>query len=599
MKPKHKKLTIRVLIDIAMYGTLIATLFPIFWMVFTSLKSNNDILTGKLAFSKRSNAIVSLYNDDNRLIFGSADGYIGSLNKNVVKKISDRHDEVGIHLLSQDSKIIYSHAMGISEISGDRIRPLFQFKDIPWKVRRNVKSTFLVAADGKYYLSKTILRTDAAEGRKYKGQDRYEGINVFDKNFQLIRSIGKDEGLTETSVTDMKQDGHHLWISGLSGVYVLDTKTDKVIATYSEDDGLSIATVQCLAIKGPGLVYAGSKTTLYLIDFNKDQVSEVVTDPRFAQINTLTHSGTNIFLGTPNGLFTYHIDSRKLSVDFENRAEYWAIQSIARQDSHLQIGFDDGSVKVFAAHSLSSPPSEQTKIRAGKFDIRWENYLDMWENISFGTYFKNSLIICTITVLISLGLATMAGYALSRFNFPGSSIFSTAILSINMIPMLLFLIPIYLMFIKLFDLTGIQLIGTYTGIIFVYSTFFVPMSIWILRSFFVSIPIDIEEAARIDGCSRWGTFWRIALPLAAPGIIATGIYLFIVAWDELMFATILLPKESSFTIPLGIKLFIGNHQNRFDLIMAASTVATLPVLILFFLVQKWFIKGLTAGAVKG
>jgi multiple sugar transport system permease protein len=168
-----------------------------------------------------------------------------------------------------------------------------------------------------------------------------------------------------------------------------------------------------------------------------------------------------------------------------------------------------------------------------------------------------------------------------------------------MIPPLLILIPIYLMYIKFNDLTGIKLVGTYPGIIALYATWFIPMSIWILRSFFIAIPVEIEEAARIDGCNRFQVFWKIALPLAMPGIIATGIYIFLIAWDELIFATILLPQKEMLTIPLGIKLYIGNHQNRFDLMMAAATIATLPVLIMFLSVQRWFIKGLTAGAVKG
>jgi multiple sugar transport system permease protein len=223
----------------------------------------------------------------------------------------------------------------------------------------------------------------------------------------------------------------------------------------------------------------------------------------------------------------------------------------------------------------------------------------MWDNISFGTYLKNSVIICLVTVLVALLMATTAGYALSRFRFPGSSFFSTSILAINMIPPLLILIPIYLMYIKFNELTGVRLVGTYHGIIALYATWFIPMSIWILRSFFAAIPVEIEEAARIDGCNRFQVFWKIALPLAMPGIIATGIYIFLVAWDELLFATILLPQKEMLTIPLGIKLYIGNHQNRFDLMMAAATIATLPVMMMFFAVQRWFIKGLTAGAVKG
>jgi multiple sugar transport system permease protein len=195
-------------------------------------------------------------------------------------------------------------------------------------------------------------------------------------------------------------------------------------------------------------------------------------------------------------------------------------------------------------------------------------------------------------------LATFAAYSLSRFRFPGSDFFSNAILATQMIPMIMYLIPIYIMFVKFTLMTGIPVKGTYPGIILIYSAWFLPFSIWILRGFFAAIPVELEEAALIDGCSRLRVFWHVALPLALPGIVATGIYVFLNAWDELMFAWVL-TNADTMTIPVGIRLFVGNYQNRFDLMMAAATVATLPVVVLFFLLQRHIVRGLTAGAVKG
>jgi multiple sugar transport system permease protein len=231
-------------------------------------------------------------------------------------------------------------------------------------------------------------------------------------------------------------------------------------------------------------------------------------------------------------------------------------------------------------------------------NIRWINYRDLWRNINFGLYLRNSFIICGLTTLLAMVLATLAGYSLSRFRFFGKRAINDSILATQMIPGIMFLIPIYLMFVKFHEITRIQLIGTFPGLIFVYSTFFVPFSVWILQGFFASIPVDIEEAALIDGCSRFRIFWNIAVPLARPGIIATAIYIFLTAWDELMFAWVL-TNANTMTIPVGIRLFVGNYQNRYDLMMAAATVATLPVLVAFFLMQKHIIRGLTAGAVKG
>jgi multiple sugar transport system permease protein len=235
---------------------------------------------------------------------------------------------------------------------------------------------------------------------------------------------------------------------------------------------------------------------------------------------------------------------------------------------------------------------------AGQVEVHWDNYVDMWKNVNFGLYLKNSLIICGTTMLLAMVLSTLAAYALSRFRFPGSDLFSNTILATQMIPAIMYLIPLYIMFVKFTVMTGVPIKGTYSGLILIYSAFFVPFSIWILRGFFASIPKELEEAARIDGCSPLQVFWYIALPLARPGIIATGIYLFLQAWDELMFAWVL-TNGDTMTIPVGIRLFVGNYQNRFDLMMAAATVATIPVVVLFFMLQKHIVKGLTAGAVKG
>lgn len=230
---------------------------------------------------------------------------------------------------------------------------------------------------------------------------------------------------------------------------------------------------------------------------------------------------------------------------------------------------------------------------------QWHNYKDLWETINFGQYFKNSLIICLSTTVVSSFLAVLAGYALARYKFPGSGLFSMSVIGTQMIPGIMFLLPIYLMFLKIKEVFGIPMVDTYWGMILVYSAFYTPMSIWIIRSFFVSIPKDLEEAARIDGCSRIQAFVRVILPLSLPGIIAMCVYIFLTAWDELMFAWVLTTTPEVQTIPVGIRLFVGQYTNRYDLLMSAATVVTLPVIITFFLSQKYFISGMTAGAVKG
>lgn len=232
-------------------------------------------------------------------------------------------------------------------------------------------------------------------------------------------------------------------------------------------------------------------------------------------------------------------------------------------------------------------------------DPQWKNYKNLWETINFGTFFKNSLIICTATMLVSSFLAVLAGYALARYKFPGSGVFGMSVIGTQMIPGIMFLLPIYLMFLKIKETFGLPMVDTYWGMILVYSAFYTPMSIWIIRSFFVSIPRDLEESARIDGCSRIQAFVRIILPLSLPGIIAMCVYIFLTAWDELLFAWVLTTTPEVQTIPVGIRLFVGQYTNRYDLLMSAATVVTAPVIITFFLTQRYFISGMTAGAVKG
>ncbi|NOX64118.1 MAG: carbohydrate ABC transporter permease [Chloroflexi bacterium] len=225
---------------------------------------------------------------------------------------------------------------------------------------------------------------------------------------------------------------------------------------------------------------------------------------------------------------------------------------------------------------------------------QFHNYQDLWAQVDFGLYFRNSLIVCGVTTLIVSFLATLSGYALARFRFPGADAFGLAVLGTQLIPGILFLLPLYGNFILIKKRLGIPLVGTNFGAIVLYTAFFLPLSLWILRSFFATIPRDLEEAALIDGATPFGAFWRIALPLARPGIVATAIYVFLAAWDELLFAWVLNVN----TIPVGIRLFVGQYTNRFDLMSAAAVVSTIPVLVIFFLLQRQMISGLTAGAIK-
>jgi multiple sugar transport system permease protein len=228
-------------------------------------------------------------------------------------------------------------------------------------------------------------------------------------------------------------------------------------------------------------------------------------------------------------------------------------------------------------------------------EFRLKNYIDLWGTVNFGLFYSNSLIICLTTTVVATTFSTMAGYAMARFKFPGSSIFGTTVIGTQLIPGILLMLPLYLTFITFTRETGIPIVKTNGGLILLYTGFYIPLSLWIVRGFFAAIPPDLEEAAMIDGATRFGAFWRIALPLARPGILATAIYVFLTAWDELFFASVMQVN----TVPIGIRTYVGQYANRFDLMMAASVMVTIPVAIIFFVLQKHMISGLTAGAVKG
>lgn len=235
-----------------------------------------------------------------------------------------------------------------------------------------------------------------------------------------------------------------------------------------------------------------------------------------------------------------------------------------------------------------------------RFDkLNWKNYRDMWINVKFWVYFRNSLIVCGATTLVAGLFSTMAGYAMARYRFRGADAYGYATMATQMIPGMMFLLPIYMMFLWIKETFHIPMINTYWGMVIVYSAFYTPMSIWIMRGFFATIPKEMEEAALIDGCTPFQAFRKVVLPLATPGLIATGVYIFLTAWDELLFAWALTTNTAAATVPVGIRLYVGQYQNRYDLLMAAATISTIPVLVTFFVSQKYFISGMTAGSVKG
>lgn len=206
----------------------------------------------------------------------------------------------------------------------------------------------------------------------------------------------------------------------------------------------------------------------------------------------------------------------------------------------------------------------------------------------------NSLIIVSVTVALSLVLAFLAAVALSKFRFTGRKLFIVLVIGIQMLPQAGLIIPLYVV------LARYGQVNALTGVIVTYMTFVLPFSVWTLRGFLLGIPQELEEAAMVDGSSRLGAFVRILLPLVAPGLVATSIFAFITAWNEFIFAYVLLSDQSKQTATVWLSYFLGTSRHvDWGGLMAGSTLIAIPVVIFFLLVQRKIAFGLTAGAVKG
>ncbi len=208
-------------------------------------------------------------------------------------------------------------------------------------------------------------------------------------------------------------------------------------------------------------------------------------------------------------------------------------------------------------------------------------------------YVLNSVIVAGGTTLLSLVVGTPAAYALACLRLPGQRWLMGGLLCISMFPQIAIAGPIWEI------LNRIGGLNTHWGVMLPYVTLTLPMAIWILASFFAELPTELEEAAQVDGCSAWSALWRIMLPLATPGIFTASILVFIYAWNEFFFALLILTRPEQQTLPVGIALFQGEFTMPWGELAAAAVLATLPLVLLVILFQRWIVSGLSAGAVKG
>jgi arabinogalactan oligomer/maltooligosaccharide transport system permease protein len=226
-------------------------------------------------------------------------------------------------------------------------------------------------------------------------------------------------------------------------------------------------------------------------------------------------------------------------------------------------------------------------------DPSLNNYTYVLTETDLPRWFLNSVIVAAFTMVIGLFLSATAGYAVSRFRFPGHKSLMWSFLITQMFPMAILIVPIYNIFARL------GLLNNLWGLVIAYCTTAVPFCAWMLKGYFDTIPIEIDEAGRIDGLTPFGTFYRLVLPLARPGLAVTAFYTFLTAWGEVAYATAFLTSDSKKTLAVGLQTFVGQFKTEWGYLTAAGILVTIPAVIVFLLVQRNLVAGLTAGGTKG
>jgi multiple sugar transport system permease protein len=254
-------------------------------------------------------------------------------------------------------------------------------------------------------------------------------------------------------------------------------------------------------------------------------------------------------------------------------------------------------IYVMLGSSLKSLPDVEGTFRWIPSHITFQPFRDMWTTIPLAKYFMNSLVVSSISSVTSVAIALLAAYSLSRYRFRGRQTFSVAVLSTQMFPGILFLLPLFVIFVNISKATGLNLYGSRLGLILTFLTFTLPFSIWMLTGYLDSIPRALDEAAKVDGAGPLGALFRVVVPAATPGIVAVAIYSFMTAWGEVLFASVM-TNDSSRTLAVGLRAYATQNQVYWNQIMAASITVSLPIVIAFLLLQRFMVSGMTAGAVK-
>lgn len=239
------------------------------------------------------------------------------------------------------------------------------------------------------------------------------------------------------------------------------------------------------------------------------------------------------------------------------------------------------------------PPSLSTNPAVFTLDLKLSAFQELFRKYPFMLWMRNTFMVAAFSTILSVTLSTFAAYSLSRLQYPGRRWLSNAAFLVYLFPATLLFIPIYVL------LSDLKMLDNFVALIGVYLTFTIPFSIWLLKAYFLSIPMELEDAAMVDGATRFQSMTRVVLPLAAPGIAAASIYSFTLSWNEYLYAFILLSDSEKFTLAPGLTKLIFGDVFLWGMIMAGGFLMSLPVLLIYFFAQRYIVAGLAAGAVKG
>ncbi|MDH2425182.1 carbohydrate ABC transporter permease [Sphaerisporangium sp. TRM90804] len=225
--------------------------------------------------------------------------------------------------------------------------------------------------------------------------------------------------------------------------------------------------------------------------------------------------------------------------------------------------------------------------------ITFEHFDTVWNDIGYAVFFKNSVIVGVLSLFFTTGIALMGGYALARFRFRGRTVFLVVLLCTQFIPGAMMLIPLFTIF------KGLGLINSLWSLVIAGTVFNLPLSIILMSGFVSSVPFQVEEAAMVDGCTRGRAFLAVVLPQLRPGLVAVGSFAFIDTWNTFLFALMFISRQDNFTIPVGLSYTIGEYSADFGALAAGGVIAAVPVVLVFAVIQRYLVHGLSAGAVKG